>query len=144
MEYFDNQTDTLYETTKEDVADSCYGCAGRSNSRLCDAFISELCCSQERVIWIKSEKITFSTDQSSQKITFSSEQIKYLQEVFQIDVTQEVLPVKDGFVKKGDTIWWECEDGPEEVKAEKDWDNIKEFPQYYSIKEPRYRIVYGN
>jgi len=147
-EIFDSKTETLYTTTGEGTNNSCNGCAGQYDTRLCEAFIDTVSCSSEQVIWIKSEKkeapeavLTF-TPSLSEKITFSSEQIKYLQQVFQIDVSQEVLPVKDGFVKKSDMVWWLGEFGPEEVLAEKEWSNIKGYPDAYSVKEPKYKIVY--
>lgn len=148
MEYFDSQTDTLYMTTKEERTNSCHGCVGHYATRLCDAFLDTVLCSSEQVIWIKSEKEeslpndipTFTPEPAPEK--FSEAQIKHLQQVFQIDVTQEVLPVKDGFVKKGDMVWWRYSYGPENVKAEDHWANIKGYPDAYSIKEPKYKIVY--
>ena len=139
MEYFDCQTDTLYTTTKEYVVDTCEGCAGRTNLRLCNDFTDTVSCNAERVIWIKSEK---KVTEPNGIPTFTPEQITYLQQVFQIDATQEVLPVKDGFTKKGDTVWWRGECGPQQVLVEKDWDNIKSYPNVYSVKEPKYKIVY--
>ena len=108
------------------------------DSNLCNKLYDGSGNNCKEIIWIKSEK------QSTPNgiPTFTPEQVTYIQQVFQIDVSQEVLPVKDGFVKKGDMIWWLSLNGPEYVKAELDWDNIKKFPNAYSVKEPKYKIVY--
>jgi hypothetical protein len=39
-------------------------------------------------------------------------------------------------------LWWHTEDGPQKVYSGKHLDNIKEFPNLYSKREPRTEIVY--
>jgi hypothetical protein len=77
-----------------------------------------------------------------EEITFTASQIKYLSEVFDVDATEEVLEVSDGFVKNSSKVWWKYEFGPEHVKASEHWDNIKDCPDLYSVKEPMYKVVY--
>lgn len=121
----------------------CSKCDASLNGPLCNKLYegdNNLNCSG--IVWIKVQEKSVVTNEINSVPTFSEAQIKYLQEVFQIDATQEVLPVKDGFVKKGDLVWRRGARGPEDIRAENVWDNIKEFSQYYSIEEPKYKIVY--
>lgn len=103
------------------------------------------------MIWIKkedsvkaTEEITFTPEQTSpsENITFSSSQIKYLSEVFGIDASEEVLKVSDGFIRMSSQVWWKGANGPKNVKAIDHWDNIKDNPEAYSVKEPKYKVVY--
>jgi hypothetical protein len=129
-----------------DSYNSCEGCYFEQNNG-CQSVVT---CTD--IIWIKkedtvvkaAEEITFTKEQtsSSENITFSSSQVKYLSEVFGIDATEEVLKVSDGFVKKSSKVWWKYEFGPEHVKALEYWDNIKDYPDLYSVKEPTYKVVY--
>ena len=76
---------------------------------------------------------------------FTKEQILELSTVFGILPIVDLgdtLPVSDGVVTKGDMVWWKSEDGPEHVLASNDWENIRRYPQYYSIEKPSYKIEY--
>ena len=77
-----------------------------------------------------------------EEITFSSSQINYLSEVFGIDASEDVLKVSDGFVRKSSMVWWKHEFGPENVKVIEHLYNIKDYPELYSIKKPKYKVVY--
>jgi hypothetical protein len=124
---------------------SCEGCYFQDNTGCCS---TPTC---DYLIWIKkedsvkvTEEITFTPIQtsSSENITFSSSQIQYLSEVFGIDASEEVLKVSDGFVRKASVVWWKYQFGPENVKASEHWVNIKDYPEVYSIKEPKFKVVY--
>ena len=57
----------------------------------------------------------------------------------------ETLPVKDGRVARGETIWWRSAEGPIEVVADEldgNWQNIGAYPELYSRKKPRTRVQY--
>lgn len=69
-------------------------------------------------------------------------QARLVKEKFNIDLSGEVLPVRDGCVCKESSVWWASEEGPEYVYARTDWDNIRNFPQFYSVDKPRYKITY--
>lgn len=72
---------------------------------------------------------------------FTEEQLQELEAVFNLKRV-ETLPVRDGRVCKGDSVWWRCVEGPQHLTANLHWRNIEEFPEAYSIKEPRYTITY--
>lgn len=73
---------------------------------------------------------------------FTEEQLKELETLFDLKRTQEVLPVRDGVVIKNQKVWWRGEDGPQHVLAEKEWANIREFPNLYQLAEPRVQVIY--
>lgn len=53
----------------------------------------------------------------------------------------QFLPVRHGWVKRGDSIWWRCDLGPELVVAddrEGCWDNITRFPNRYQHTKPNW------
>jgi hypothetical protein len=139
-----------YITADEPKGGGCKGCAGEKDSVLCNNFLDELGCYTHKIIWLKkegstvkaTEVVTFDTGSPSEEITFTESQIAYLSEVFGIDATEEVLKVSDGFVKKSSKVWWKYQFGPEHVKASEHWDNIKAYPDVYSVKEPKYKVVY--
>lgn len=77
---------------------------------------------------------------------FSAEQLKYLQDNFGMILKGEycnILPIRDGFVRKEDAVWWHGINGPEQIIwAGDDWENIRRFPEVYSIARPKYKIKY--
>lgn len=77
-------------------------------------------------------------------VTFTKEQMEWLKDNHNIDLCDlhETLPVRGGDVTKNTMVWWLGEEGPEQVLAEDDWDNIYEYPNAYSIQEPIYKVVY--
>jgi hypothetical protein len=137
---------TFEPSDVSDVYEGCKGCYFEQN----EGCYSVKDCAN--IIWIKKEEpvvktaeaVTFTNEQpsSSENITFSSSQIAYLSEVFGIDATEEVLKVSDGFVKKSSMVWWKNNFGPVYEKASEHWDNIKDYPDAYSVKEPKYKVVY--
>jgi hypothetical protein len=130
----------------------CSKCTAYKDPELCDELFEGSGNACTAIIWIKKEEpvvkateaTTFTKEQtsSSENITFSSSQIAYLSEVFGIDASEEVLKVSDGFVKKSSMVWWKYQFGPEHTKASEHWDNIKGYPDTYSVKEPKYKVVY--
>lgn len=73
---------------------------------------------------------------------FNEDQIKYLEKVYGLKPVGETLPVRDGIVTKEDKVWWRCSSGPQLITAENDWRNIKEFPEIYSLNEPKVEVKY--
>ena len=75
---------------------------------------------------------------------FTEEQLQELAAIFGLKKQDDVLPVRDGFVTKETMVWWRYEDGPILVKAgEPDhWDNIKNYPNVYQLKQPEVQIKY--
>lgn len=74
---------------------------------------------------------------------FTSEDIQELSRIFGITPVKEKFQVRDGSVTEDDKVWWHGEWGPELVSLDNDHKrNIKEYPQVYSIEEPRYRVIY--
>jgi hypothetical protein len=128
-----------YITADEPKGGGCKGCAGEKDSVLCRNFLDKLGCHTHKIIWLKKEDTVV---KAIEEITFTESQITYLSEVFGIDATEEVLTVSDGFVKKSGKVWWKYQFGPEHVEASKHWDNVKDCPDLYSVKEPTYKVVY--
>ena len=127
-----------YITTDEPKDGGCKGCAGETDSVLCSKLLDELNCYASQIIWIKQEDYV----KQSEEITFTPEQINYLSEVFGIDASEEVLKVSDGFIRKSGMVWWKHAFGPENVKVIEHLYNIKDYPEFYSIKKPKYKVVY--
>lgn len=67
---------------------------------------------------------------------FNEEQLKELEQVFGLTRAEETLPIRDGWVKKTDKVWWRCSTGPEMVEASEHWDNIKSYPRLYQFPKP--------
>lgn len=78
---------------------------------------------------------------------FTPEQLEFLSSHFNISVEdiekehKKTIRVSDGWVESDDGVWWKHERGPEKVVVQEHLDNIKEFPDVYSIKEPEYVMV---
>ena len=75
---------------------------------------------------------------------FTEKQLQELATIFGLKKVEDVLPVRDGFVTKETIVWWRCEDGPLLVKAGDltIWDNIKNYPHDYQLKQPNIRVEY--
>jgi len=75
---------------------------------------------------------------------FTEEQLQELATIFGLTRQENLLPVRDGFVTKEGMVWWRCEDGPLLVKAGNlaNWDNIKNCPLAYQLKQPNVRVEY--
>lgn len=71
----------------------------------------------------------------------TNEQLDQIAQVFHLD-RKATIKVRDGFVSPDDVVWWWCENGPQKVSVSIHMDNIKEFPNVYSIKEPRTKVQY--
>ena len=50
--------------------------------------------------------------------------------------------VSDGAVTLDCMVWWKSENGPVYELARKHADNIKGYPELYSIAEPKYKVTY--
>ena len=75
----------------------------------------------------------------------TKEQIEELSQVFGIEVNssvEEMLKIRDGYVSLDDMVWWHGEEGPEYGKVSIQIENIKRYPEYYSIEKPEYTIKY--
>ena len=71
---------------------------------------------------------------------FSNNELQELAEVFGLTFAKkEQLPVRDGYVMKGEEVWWRGEKGPKRVlsSAPTHWENIRNYPEYYQLKRPR-------
>ncbi|HET8687115.1 MAG TPA: hypothetical protein VFM18_10705 [Methanosarcina sp.] len=57
---------------------------------------------------------------------------------------EQTLPVRDGFVKKGDKVWWRATLGPEHVISDSSthWNNIKNYPDCYQLNKPKTKTEY--
>ncbi|ASJ79242.1 hypothetical protein P26059A_0090 [Curvibacter phage P26059A] len=69
-------------------------------------------------------------------------QAKLVKEKFGYDFSNAILNISDGTVCRESYIWWKCEDGLESVNAGEHWSNIREFPELYSFRKPRYTVTY--
>ena len=75
---------------------------------------------------------------------FTEEQLAYLNRHY-VRTKETGVPVRDGVAHYGDTLWWRCEEGPEEIvlKEGSDHDrNVRENPQAYQLSPPRTRLQY--
>lgn len=50
--------------------------------------------------------------------------------------------VSDGAITPDCMVWWKSEDGPVHGLAREHEENIKDFPEFYSIAEPKYKVTY--
>lgn len=68
---------------------------------------------------------------------FTPEQLLELETLYGLKRC-DTLPVRDGVIKKGEMVWWRADNGPARIFAgdEGSWDNIKGYPDRYSIKKP--------
>ncbi len=75
---------------------------------------------------------------------FTEEQLQELSTIFGLKKVEDVLPVRDGFVTKETMVWWRRKDGPILVKAGDSvhWNNIKNYPHVYQLKQPNVRVEY--
>ena len=75
---------------------------------------------------------------------FTAEEIAELAAIFGLEAKapDNILPVRDGVVRRGQPIWWRAEDGPAYVSSDEHWANIREYPTAYSVAEPRVKVQY--
>jgi len=76
---------------------------------------------------------------------FTKEEIEELSQVFGIEVKfnqKDYFKVRDGYVSLDDMVWWHGNEGPEYDKVSVQIENIKSYPEYYSIEKPEYTIGY--
>lgn len=69
-------------------------------------------------------------------------QLDQIAKVFNLKRETPVLTVRDGVVSPVSMVWWRCEDGPQKVLADTHWDNIKQFPDCYQLREPSIKVTY--
>jgi hypothetical protein len=70
----------------------------------------------------------------------------YLSQVKKLDSTPTICQyhsvgtfrVRDGYIAPDAKVWWLSDRGPELVIAKNDAENIKEFPELYSVCRPTY------
>ena len=77
---------------------------------------------------------------------FTKEQIEELSQVFGIEIkssVEEMLKIRDGYVSLDDMVWWHGEEGPKYDKVSIQIENIKRYPEYYSIEKPAYTVKYS-
>jgi len=79
---------------------------------------------------------------------FTEAQLLELESIYGLK-RKNILPVKDGVIKKGEMVWWRSEEGPQHVVAEDAegvWDNIKAYPRVYSLAKPivSTKVVYAD
>jgi hypothetical protein len=70
---------------------------------------------------------------------FTKEELIELATVFNLKLDDEVLPVRDGYVRKGQMVWWRANTGPEHVKSTGagHWANIRNYPNAYQLEKPK-------
>ena len=76
---------------------------------------------------------------------FTKEQIEELSQVFGIEIKPSVegmFKVRDGYVSIDDMVWWHSNEGPEYDRVLTQIENIKKYPEYYSIEKPEYTVKY--
>ena len=54
----------------------------------------------------------------------------------------ELLFVSDGAVTPDCMVWWKSENGPVHGLALEHEENIKDFPEFYSIAKPKCKVTY--
>ena len=77
---------------------------------------------------------------------FTKEEIEELSQVFGIEIkssVEEMLKIRDGYVSLDDMVWWHSNEGPKYDKVSIQIENIKRYPEYYSIEEPAYTVKYS-
>ena len=74
---------------------------------------------------------------------FSEADLKELEAVFEIKRRNpaDVAVIRDATITRGQLVWWRGEYGPEHVLSDQHWDNIKEYPQLYSVTRPRIQYM---
>ena len=67
--------------------------------------------------------------------SFTPEQLQELEERFNL---RPKTKVRDGFISRGDFVWWRGECGPEHVSSSNGshWGNMLEYPNVYQIAKP--------
>ena len=69
-------------------------------------------------------------------------QVALVKQQYNFDMSTEVLPVSDGCVCMDSMVFWKSEEGPKYTRAVNDWENIRQYPQFYSVSEPSYTVTY--
>mgnify|MGYP003704730565 CR=1 FL=1 len=74
---------------------------------------------------------------------FTDEQLAEIGKHFGLKPVAERLPVRDGFIHKGDLVWWRAMEGPEHVRSDSydHWDNIRQHPECYQITRPTLKYM---
>jgi len=73
---------------------------------------------------------------------FTEEQLNEIATVFGLARRTNLLKVSDGYVSLCDKVWWHRDSGPMHQEARFHTENIKNFPELYSIKEPKTKVTY--
>ena len=80
-------------------------------------------------------------------MNFTKEQLEeianFVEKTFGLTVDRrERFAVQDGFVLATDKVWWWSSEGPEHVLVADHAKNIRDYPNAYSITEPRTKVIY--
>ena len=59
-------------------------------------------------------------------MNFTTEQVEFLKDVYNIDVSEKMYKIKDGYVCEHSSFYWLSKEGPEEV-------NKQNFENTYAI-----------
>lgn len=68
---------------------------------------------------------------------FTEKQKQHLKEWYGIIINEDLIELKDGLINHESFVWWKADDGPEKVKAKDHFDNIRHYPQFYSLSKPK-------
>ena len=78
-------------------------------------------------------------------MNFTTEQVEFLKEVYNIDVSEKMYKIKDGYVCECSSFYWLSDGGPEKVNKqnfEQHLRNIICLPEFYQIQYPEFEVVY--
>ena len=78
-------------------------------------------------------------------MNFTTEQVEFLKEVYNIDVSEKMYKIKDGYVCECSSFYWLSNRGPEEVNKqnfEEHLRNIIFHPELYQTLYPEFEVVY--
>ena len=78
-------------------------------------------------------------------MNFTTEQVEFLKEVYDIDISEKMYKIKDGYICEHSSFYWLSKEGPEEVNKqnfEEHLRNIIFHPECYQILYPEFEVVY--
>ena len=78
-------------------------------------------------------------------MNFTTEQVEFLKEIYNVDVSEKMYKIKDGYVGESSSFYWLSERGPEKVSEqnfEEHLSNIICHPECYQILYPEFEVIY--